>query len=69
MSKVKTEVEVIDKDHIYVEGKQYVSLQRMSEIKRGQMEEMDMLSTKVDELTQENTAYKILLKDKLFKED
>ncbi len=69
MEKIKTEVEIIDKDHIYVEGKQYVSLSRMSKIKSEQMEEMNMLSVKVEELTQENNAYRILLKDKLIKKD
>ena len=37
MEKIKTEVEIIDKDHIYVEGKQYVSLSRMSNTKSEQM--------------------------------
>lgn len=54
-----------DGDHCWIDGKQWISLNRLFEIKSDNAKEMGNLINKVEELTEENKALKILLKDKL----
>ena len=67
MSKT-SELHEVDKDHIWYNGRQYISLQRLNEIENKQSQEMKLLTEKVEELTEENKSFECLLKSRL-KED
>lgn len=56
------EIKVVDKDHIWYEGKQYISLRRFNELKFTEHQEIEILAYKVEELTTENNSLKNLLK-------
>lgn len=58
------QVEIFNEDHIWIGGRQYVSLKRFAEARRDAAEEMQMLIDRNNELTEENEALKILLKSK-----
>lgn len=62
------ELQVADKDHIWYNGRQYISLQRLNEIENKQLQEMKMLTEKVEELTEENKSFECLLKSRLKEE-
>lgn len=62
MEIVKKEVKIVDKDHIWIDGVQYISLQRFSELKREQTKEMINLNNEIKTLYKENKAYKTILK-------
>lgn len=65
MSETKTmQIEIFNDDHIWVGGRQYVSLKRFAEARKDAAEEMQMLIDRNNELTEENEALKILLKSK-----
>ena len=58
-------VEIIDKDHVFFNDQQFVSLKRFADAKRDMAEEVKLLADKNKELAEENEALKILLKDQL----
>ena len=66
--KVKEEINIADDNHIWFRGKQYISLSRFNELKKAEVEEIDLLNQKVDELTEENEAYRKILKKELQEE-
>lgn len=68
MDKVTKKIEIYDKDHIYMDGCQYISLSKMNEKRKSLYEDIVILDEKVKELEEENKSLKILLKDKLNKE-
>lgn len=55
-------VEIIDKDHIYVDGNQFISLKRFYENKKEVADEVLLLNNKVEELTKKVEALKVLVK-------
>lgn len=59
------ELQVVDKDHIWYNGKQYISLQRLNEIENRQLQETKLLTEKVEKLTEENKSFECLLKSRL----
>lgn len=58
-----------EKSHCWINGDQWISLSRMFQIRADYDREMSVLAKEVKRLTAENEAYKILLKDRLNKED
>ena len=54
-----------DGQHCWIDGRQWISLERLYEIRSDNAKEMELLIKKVEELTEENKALKVLLKDKL----
>lgn len=56
-----------DEDHLWIEGNQFVSLKRFSQAKKDVADEMRLLNDKNKELTKENEALKVLLKNQLNK--
>lgn len=59
---VKTEVEKVDEDHVWIDGKQFISLNRFLQLTRATVVEIDHLKNKVQELTDNNEALETLLK-------
>ena len=59
---------IADENHIWYNGKQYISLNRVSAIENKKIEETKLLNEEVERLTRENEAYKVLLKVDLEKE-
>lgn len=62
-------INIIDDDHLYINGRQFISLRRLLELENNKRDEIKILDEKVANLTKENESYKILLKDKLLKEE
>lgn len=58
-----------DKKHAWIDGHQYVSLDRFLEVKRDSAIETRLLNDRMKELLEENEAYKVLLRKQLNKED
>jgi hypothetical protein len=64
MSEVKNmNVKIVDEDHIWVNGKQYVSLKRFGEARKEVAEEIKLAADNNKELAEENEALKVLLKN------
>ena len=61
-TKKTTTIEIVDKDHIWVDGNQFISLNRFYENKKGVADEMLLLNNKVKELTEKVEALKVLVK-------
>lgn len=58
-----------DKKAAFIGDKQYISFERLAEIRRDQAKEMKLLNDQVSKLLSENAAYKALLKEQLEKDD
>ncbi len=58
-----------DKEHLWIGSGQWVSFERFMHVKNDANKEMLLLSREVKKLTEENEAYKVLLRDKLNQED
>lgn len=58
-----------DKSHCWINGDQWTSFIRMCQIRADYDREISVLAKEVKRLTAENEAYKVLLKDKINKED
>ena len=58
-----------DKKAAFIGDKQYISFERLAEIKKDQAKEMKLLNDQVSKLLSENAAYKALLKEQLENED
>ncbi len=57
------------KEHAWIDGHQYVSLDRFLEVKSDNAIETRLLNDRMNELLEENEAYKVLLRKQLNKED
>ena len=68
MEEILERIKIADKDHVYIGGDQYVSFNRMCEIRADLNKEAQMLNKQLKELTDENNALKVLLKEQLVKE-
>lgn len=55
-------------DHVFIDNKQFVSLNRVSEIRTDINKELELLLLKNSELAKENEALRVLLRDKLNEE-
>ena len=53
-----------DKKAAFIGDKQYISFERLAEIRRDQAKEMKLLNDQVSKLLSKNAAYKALLKEK-----
>lgn len=60
-----SEIRIIDEDHLWYKGMQYISLKRFAKFKNDQIDEMSLLNKEVENLTKENEAYKTLLRGEL----
>lgn len=54
-----------DGEHLWIGGKQFVSLNRFLEVKKDQNKETKLLQEEVERLTKENDALKVLLTSSL----
>lgn len=68
MEEILKRIKIADKDHVYIGGDQYVSFNRMCEIRADLNKEARMLNKQIKELIEENNALKVLLKEQLVKE-
>lgn len=59
------QVEIFNDDHIWIGGRQYVSLKRFAEARKDIAEEMQMMIDRNNELMEENESLKVLLKERL----
>lgn len=55
-------IEIADEDHIWVDGNQFISLNRFYENRKEVADEMLLLNNKVKELTKKVEALKVLVK-------
>lgn len=55
-------IEIVDENHIWVEGHQFISLNRFCENRKEVADEMLLLNNKVKELTEKVEAIKVLVK-------
>ena len=66
MNKVKNmKIEIIDEDHIYVNNRQFISINRFSASKNDAAKELNFSANKNKELAEENKALRMLLKNQL----
>lgn len=56
MKKEYVNVDFADEDHIWVKGRQYVSLKRLAEVKNESVQELRNYEAKVKEITEINEA-------------
>lgn len=68
MAEEMKKVKFHDDDHCWIDGKQYISLYRFSDLRADQSKEMSLLNEEVKRLTEENNAFRVLLKDMLNKD-
>ena len=65
MSEIKNmNVVITDEDHVYINNIPFISLKRFCEARNEVAEEMKIVANKNKELTEENEALKVLLKNK-----
>lgn len=62
---MKEDVKYVDEHHLWYKGRQFISLDRFSQLRWDASKEMMLLINQVDELTKENNALKVLLKKEL----
>lgn len=65
MDYTKMKVNVADEDHIWIDGKQFISLKRFLENRKEIADEVLKLERRNRELEEENNALKVLLKEHL----
>lgn len=58
-----------DGEHLWINGKQFISLSRFAKARSTDAEELHLANMKIHELTEENNALKVLLKNKLNETD
>lgn len=62
MSEVKNmKVEIIDNDHMYINNRHFISLERLREVRKEFVKEMDIIVDKNKELAEENEALRAAL--------
>ena len=65
MSEVKNmKVEIIDNDHMYINNRHFISLERLREVRKEFVKEMDIIVDKNKELAEENEALRTVLSKK-----
>ena len=63
MSEIKNmKIEIIDNDHMYINNRHFISLERLREVRKEFVKEMDIIVDKNKELAEENEALRVLLK-------
>lgn len=66
MSKVKNmNVVIIDEDHVYINNRPFISLNRFIEARKEVEEDLKIVADKNKELAEENEALRVLLKKQL----
>ena len=55
----------LDDDHVFIDGRQFISLKRVNAIRADLESEMEVLNDEVYRLEKENDAYRVLLKEDL----
>ena len=60
--KKQREVRFSDDDHVWIDGKQFVSLNRLLEVKNSEIKEMRLMNERVKELTAKNRVLMMMLK-------
>lgn len=66
MSDIKMkEVRIVDEDHVWIDGEQFISLRRLNKIRYDTNEELANYEKEIKRLTDQNNAYKILLGNQL----
>lgn len=65
MQTVTKKVEYADVDHVWIDGQQYISLNRFNMARSEDMYQVKKLTERVEKLNVENKALRILLKDHL----
>ena len=68
MKETTKTVRICDNDHVFIDGKQYISLTRFTELTQKNSLELDMLQREVEVLSVENKALRVLLKKQLEEE-
>ena len=64
-SEVTLRVRISDDDHIWINGKQFISFNRIAKIRTELTEEAKDMQNELKRLHDENKALKVLLQDKL----
>lgn len=66
MSDIKMkEVRIVDEDHVWIDGEQFISLRRLNKLRYDTSAELANYEKEVKRLTDQNNAYKILLGNEL----
>lgn len=61
--KKTTSIEIVDEDHIWVDGTQFISLKRFYENRKDVADEMILLNNRVKELAEKVNALNTLIKN------
>lgn len=56
-----------DEEHCWINNRAFVSLYKSNQIRGELYNEVELLNNRIKKLTEENEAYKVLLKEKLNK--
>lgn len=59
----------VDVDHVFIDGRQFISVERFIAVKSDQNKELTILNDEVRRLQKENDAYRTLLHNMLDEED
>ena len=59
----------VDFDHVFIDGRQFISVERFIAVKSDQNKELTILNDEVRRLQKENDAYRTLLHNMLDEED
>ena len=59
----------VDVDHVFIDGRQFISIERFIAVKSDQYKELTILNDEVRRLQKENDAYRTLLHKMLDEED
>lgn len=59
----------VDVDHVFIDGRQFISFERFTAVKSDQYKELTILNDEVRRLQKENDAYRTLLHKMLDEED
>lgn len=62
--KIMKEVMFADDDHVWIDGKQFVSIKRFLESKNATIKETMVINERLEKITEENEALKVLLKNR-----
>ena len=66
MSDIKMkEVRIVDEDHVWIDGEQFISLRRLNKLRCDTNAELENYEKEIKRLTDQNNAYKILLGNQL----
>lgn len=54
-----------DEEYCWINGRQFISLYKANQFRSELYKETELLNNRIKKLTEENEAYKVLLKEKL----